>query len=206
MNPTPRPPSPSAMTRTLLSLALCVSSLALAAEPAKADEAIKKPLVGVIGSVRQSRDLAALKFFAIEDQGKYLCGDQWAKGTDAQHKEFQDGFLQLFGKIAFPKIRENFKNLDTILYEAAKAEGDRAEMASVILINHPLKKQELKLKYTVVKAGKDWKVLDVAVLGDSMLKGIRDDQVLPLLQEGGWPKLLDAMKTKNAELKDVVLK
>jgi len=32
-----------------------------------------------------------------------------------------------------------------------------------------------------------------------MLQGVRDDQVLPLLKEGGWDKLLKAMKDKLAE-------
>ena len=98
-------------------------------------------------------------------------------------------FHILFGKIAFPKVRQNFENLDTILYEKPQVSGNRAEVASTIRINHPLKKQELKLKYQVVKVGRSWKMLDVAVLGDSMLQGIRDDQVVPLLKEGGWDAL-----------------
>ena len=93
-----------------------------------------------------------------------------------------------------------------MLYDEPTLNGDKAEMASTILINHPMKKQELKVVYQLVKQGTAWKVVDVAVLGDSMLTGIRDDQVLPLLKEGGWDALLKAMREKNAELKDVVLK
>ena len=66
-------------------------------------------------------------------------------------------------------------------------------------IDHPVKKQELKLKYWVAQEKGQWKVVDVSVLGDSMLQGIRDDQVQPLLKEGGWDKLLKAMKDKLAE-------
>jgi phospholipid transport system substrate-binding protein len=69
-----------------------------------------------------------------------------------------------------------------------------------------MKKQELKVKYHLAKTKAGWQVVDVAVLGDSMLKGIRDDQVQPLLKEGGWDKLLKAMRDKVAELKDVPLK
>jgi phospholipid transport system substrate-binding protein len=39
-----------------------------------------------------------------------------------------------------------------------------------------------------------------------MLKGIRDDQIIPIMKEGGWDNLLKLMREKNAELKDVVLK
>ena len=140
------------------------------------------------------------------EQGKLMVADAWSKGTDAQRKEFQDLFLTLFGKIAFPKIRKNFENLDTVLYEEPTVEGDTAKIASTILINHPLKKQELKVKYQLVKQSSAWKVVDVAVLGDSMLIGIRDDQVQPLLKEGGWDALLKAMREKAAELKDIQLK
>lgn len=186
----------------LLSLAVVLSLPALAGPK---DE-LSKPLKTIVNSVRYGKDVAALKLFAGDEQGKFLVADSWAKGTDAQRKEFQDLFLQLFGKIAFPKIRKNFENLDTVLYDEPTVTEGTASIGSTILINHPLKKQELKLKYQLVKAGKDWKVVDVAVLGDSMLTGIRDDQVQPILKESGWDGLLKAMREKNAELKDIVLK
>ena len=97
-------------------------------------------------------------------------------------------------------MRENFKNLATINYDPAKVSGDGASVGSLILINHPLKKQELKLKYDVVKEGAAWKVKDVSVLGDSMLLGIRDDQVRPIMKEGGWDNLLALMRVKAKEL------
>lgn len=167
---------------------------------------VTKPLKTVINSVRYGKDLAALKQFAADEQGKLMVADSWAKGTDAQRKEFQDLFLQLFGKIAFPKIRKNFENLDTVLYDEPVITGTTATVASTILINHPLKKQELKVKYNLVKQGGAWKVVDVLVLGDSMLIGIRDDQVQPILKEGGWDALMKAMREKALEMKDVQLK
>lgn len=191
------------MNRTLLLAAtLAVAAPALAGPK---DE-VSKPLKVIVNSVRYGKDLAALKLFAGDEQGKFLLGDDWAKGTDAQRKEFIDLFHQLFGKIAFPKIRKNFENLDTVIYDEPTLTGDRASIPSTILINHPMKKQELKVKYELAKQGGQWKVIDVAVLGDSMLTGIRDDQIRPIYKDGGWDNLLKLMKDKNAELKDVVLK
>lgn len=189
--------------RATLSVALLLSLPALAATP---KDEVSKPLKTIVNSVRYGKDNAALKLFAAEEQGKMLVADSWAKGTDAQRKEFQELFMTLFGKIAFPKIRKNFENLDTVLYEEPTITGDTANIASTILINHPLKKQELKVKYQLVKQAGAWKVVDVAVLGDSMLTGIRDDQVQPILKESGWDGLLKAMRAKAAELKDVQLK
>ncbi len=188
--------------RTLL-IALTLSMTAVAATP---KDEVTKPLKVVINGVRYSKDLTALKNFAGEEQGKYLLGDDWAKGTDAQRKDFIDQFHQLFGRMAFPKIRKNFENLDTVLYDEPTITGDKADIASTILINHPLKKQELKVKFSLLKAAGGYKVIDVSVLGDSMLKGIRDDQITPIMKEGGWEHLLKLMRDKNTELKDVVLK
>ena len=183
--------------------AAALITLCLMASP---KEEVTKPLKTVVNSVRYGKDLLALKSFAGEEQGKVLVADEWAKGTDAQRKEFVDLFETLFAKIAFPKIRKNFENLDTVLYDEPVLKDDRADVSSTILINHPLKKQELKVKYQLIKNKAGWQVIDVAVLGDSMLKGIRDDQVQPLLKEGGWDKLLQAMRDKAAELKSVELK
>ena len=190
------------MRMTFLTALVLLSPPALAAPK---DE-LSKPLKTIINSVRYGKDLAALKAFAGDEQGKFMVADSWSKGTDAQRKEFQDLFLQLFAKIAFPKIRKNFENLDTVLYEEPTVTGDTAAIASTILINHPLKKQELKVKYTLIKQGPSWKVIDVAVLGDSMLAGIKEDQIQPILKEGGWDALLKAMREKASELKDVQLK
>lgn len=191
------------MTRTAaLALALVAAAPALAGPK----QEVSKPLQVIVNSVRFGKDLAALKNFAGEEQGKFLMGDDWAKGTDAQRKEFVELFHVLFGKIAFPKIRKNFENLDTVIYDEPTLTADHASIPSTILINHPMKKQELKVKYELIKQTGGYKVIDVAVLGDSMLTGIRDDQIKPLLKEGGWENVLKAMRDKAAEVKDVQLK
>jgi phospholipid transport system substrate-binding protein len=176
------------------------------AGPALANEAVVKPLKTVVGSVRYGKDLAALKHFAAEEQGRLLLGEEWGKATEAQRKEFSELFGVLFAKLAFPKVRQNFEHLETVLYDAPKVEGDKAEVGSTIVILHPMKKQELRLRYQLVKDKAAWKVVDVTVLGDSMLKGIRDDQIKPIMAEGGWDNLLTLMRAKVKELEKVPLK
>lgn len=162
-------------------------------------EDVSKPLKVVVNSVRYGKDTQALALFAGEEQGKALLAEDWGKASEAQRKEFTQLFQKLFSRLAFPKIRKNFEHLDTVLYEEPAVQGERATMGSTILINHPLKKQELKVKYELVNQ-KGWRVVDVAVLGDSMLKGIRSDQIVPLMKEGGWEALLKAMRDRAAEL------
>lgn len=196
------------MTRSLVRSALTLGCL-LAASTAFAatkNPEVVKPLSTVVNSIRYERDLSALKQLAGEEQGRFLLGADWDKGTAEQKKAFVSLFHTLFGKIAFPKVRENFKHLESVTYEDPKIEGNKAEVASTILILHPLKKQELKVKYQVVKLGNAWKLVDVAVLGDSMLKGIRDDQIVPIMKDGGWDNLLKLMREKAKEVEGVKLK
>jgi phospholipid transport system substrate-binding protein len=193
------------MVRSLARPVLLLATL-LAVPAFAANEAVTKPVKTVVQSVRYGKDKLALQHFATDAQGAYLLGDDWQKGTDAQREEFKELFKELFAKMAFPRVRENFKNLANITYDEPKLSGDTATVGSVIFIDHPLKKQELKLKYTVVQDGKAWKVKDVAVLGDSMLQGIRDDQIRTLMGQGGWPRLLEVMRAKVQELKSVPLK
>jgi phospholipid transport system substrate-binding protein len=176
--------------------ALTLSLPALAAPP----DPITKPVQTVVQSVRYGKDKKALEHFGGEQQARFLIGEEWDKATAEQRKEFIQLFHNLFAKIAFPKVRENFKNLETINYDKPEVTGEEAKVASTVVINHPMKKQELKLKYALAKDKAGWKVVDVAVLGDSMLTGIRDDQVRPLLKEGGWDALLKAMREKDKEL------
>lgn len=183
--------------------ALLSAGTAVAAGPQ--DAAVKKPVTAIIGNVRQSRDVKALENFHLEEQGKLLVGDEWAKGTDAQRKEFKELFSRIFGKVAFPKIRENLKHLATMPFGAIAVEGDRAKVEQLLVILHPLKKQELKVKYEIAKDKNAWKVVDVSVLGDSMLAGVRE-QIVPIMKDGGWDGLLKVMRAKDAELKDVKLK
>lgn len=188
------------MNLRLRSLALLATlSLAMPALAAP-NEPITKPVKTVVQSVRYSKDDLALKQLANEAQGRFLLGDDWDKGTDAQRKEFTRLFNSLFSKIAFPKVRENFKNLASITYDEPAIAGEKAQVKSTVVIEHPLKKQEMELRYSVVKEQGAWKVLDVAVLGDSMLTGIRDDQVRPIMAQGGWDNLLKLMSAKEAEL------
>jgi phospholipid transport system substrate-binding protein len=177
----------------LAALALALPALAAPAEKA-GDKAPIKPLTTLISGVRYGKDALALQQFDGEAQGRYLFGEDWAKGTPAQQKEFTRLFHAVLAKRAFPEMREKFKYLQAVQYEDPKVQGEQATVGSTILILHPMKKQEMKVKYTVVKGAGGWKVLDVSTLGDSLLMGLRDEQVRPLLQEGGWEAVMKALR------------
>jgi phospholipid transport system substrate-binding protein len=189
-----------------IAVSVCLVILAVATAVAAPAGDPSKPIKTIIGSVRQGRDRAALKLFAADAQGLALLGDDWAKATDAQRSEFTSLYQTLFAKIVFPKLRENFKTLSSITYEPAKIAGNTATLSSTIILDHPMKKQELKVRYTLVKLKAGWLAVDAEVLGDSILAGLRDDQIAPLVKQGGWDALLAAMRKKADELKNVPLK
>lgn len=165
-----------------------------------ADKAVQKPVKTLIGAVRYSKDALALKHVDGVAQGEFLLGDKWATGSDAQRAEFAALFPELFGAVAFPRIRGDFEHLETILYDRPKVSGDRAELSSTLVILHPAKKQELKATYALRRHGKAWRVVDVTVApSPSMLTTLRDDQVGPIFAEGGWDKLLELLRARAAE-------
>lgn len=184
-------------------LAFLVAAVALAASPAYADPAVEKTLKSLVTAVRYGKDDLAIKNLDGATQGELLLEAEWAKGTPEQRAKFTTLFHKLFAAIAFPNIRDNFKHLETTLYEKPAIEGDKGSIVSTIVILHPLKKQEIKVKYDMHKDKGGWKVVDVTVLGSggaSMLTDIRKDQVQPLFKQGGWDKLLTAMETRLAQI------
>lgn len=156
----------------------------------------------LINSVRYGQDAAALAFLDGDTQARQLLGPAYDQGTPEQRAEFVRLFHQIFAGVAFPKMRESFEHLTTITYDAAEVKSGRIELGSVIHIQAGPKEQELRVRYWVSEgAGGPSRVVDVTIQGDkSMLTNIHDDQIQPILAEGGWPKLLDLMRTRAKEL------
>jgi phospholipid transport system substrate-binding protein len=188
--------------RAAVAIGLAVG-VGLAARPARADDAIEKPINVLVKSVRYNKGDIALKQLDGETQGKVLLGAEWAKGMPGQRAEFVSLFHQLFAGLAFPKIQSNLQNLSTILYEKPVTTGDKSTIVSTIVIDHPLKKEEMKVQYDLHKTKDGWKVVDVVVLGvgsKSMLTTVKD-QIDHLYKEGGWDNLLKKMRERAASLK-----
>lgn len=190
---------------TLRTATVVVAFLAAGQAFAAKDPAVTKPVNTLIQAIKQGRDELALKQFATEEQGKRLVSEaEWAKATPAQKKEFQELFQKLFAALGFPNFRENFKYLDAINFAGTSPTATGALADSVIVLDHPMKKQELKVKFELLKAGGGYKVVDAGIQGmgmDSMLKSIRDDNKLPeIVARDGFEGLLKIMRERLAEV------
>lgn len=156
----------------------------------------------LINSVRYDQDKSALAFMDGETSARQLLGAAFDAGTAEQRAEFVQLFHQIFAGVAFPRMRDSFQHLTTITYDAPVVTAGQTELGSVIHIQAGPKEQELRVRFWVSK-GTDAKarVVDVTIQGDkSMLTNIRDDQVQPILAEGGWNKLLELMRARAKEL------
>lgn len=196
--------SPLLVTLALLfGMTVALPGPAMAKKRGNKKGGIEKPVSVVISAVRYGKDDLALKQMAGDAQAKFLLAEHYEKATQEERAEFAKLFHTLFAGLAFPKIRQNFEHLETILYADPKIEGDTGSVESTLLILHPVKKQEIKVRYDLVKDGGKWKVLDVQVLGTgrgSMLTNIRDEQVQPLIKDGGVAGLLTMMRQRAAEI------
>lgn len=176
-----------------------------AADPALSHPA-NKAVTSLVGSIRYGKYTMALKFMDGNAQGAFLLGADWAKGDDKQRAEFVTLFHTLFAKVAFPKMQANFEHIQTAVYEPAVVVGNKATVKSTLVVLHALKKQEFKLKYQLLQTGADCKLVDVDLLGESMLTGVRNEQIVPIMKEGGWTNLLDLLRKKAKSLEGVPLK
>lgn len=184
---------------------LCLAALLAAGPALAAGDAVGKPINTLVQAIKLERDELAFKQFASDEQGKRLVGEaEWAKATPEQKKEFIALFDKLFARLGFPKFREYFKYLDAVNVGQSKTAGAKAFADTVIVINHPLKKQELKVKFELLKAAGAWKVVDAEVQGmgmKSMITTIREDNGLPaLIQKGGVGALLEKMRQTLKEV------
>ncbi len=162
---------------------------------------VVKPIKQLIAAIRYSKDDLASGFIAHRRMCEMICGDAWKKYSADQQKEFVEGYAYIVRRVSFPKAREIFEHLDSLLHEVKKIEGDRADVKQLVVIFRNYKKEEITLEYVMERADGKWQVVDVVAEGESTLEGIREDQVEPLLKEGGNDLLLKKLRDKVAELK-----
>lgn len=179
-----------------------ITGLSMAPAHSKpADDDITKVVKTVFTNLRAEKGAKAFRLVDLDVVSRNLLQGDYQKSTEAQRKEFASLFQSLYIKINAPRMRETFKDLVSVMYDQPEVKNNEAWIGSLITIYHPLKKQEIKLKYSLLKGKKGWRVTDVAVLGSSVVQSIREDQIKPILEKEGIESLLKAMREKDAEWK-----
>jgi len=189
--------------RLVLSCALVLALFAPvhAQAASEADPAIKKSLTTLVNAIKYGKDDTAAQKVAFGAMAQGLLTDDWGKFSPAEQAELSRGLETIVRTLSFKKGREMFQYLDALLFEPARVEGNKAKTKSTIVVHRDLKKAEIIIDWVLVKEGDNWKVLDTVMLGESTLASLRDEQVKPLLKQGGPAAVMKALRDKVAEVK-----
>jgi phospholipid transport system substrate-binding protein len=180
-------------------LAFSAATLARAEGAASAAEA-QKPIKTLINAIRYNKDDLATKQIGYDVMVEKLMDTSWKDMSDADKKELTSGMEKLIRGISFPAGRDIFKYLDNVLYDPPRADGESIKVKSTVVIHRDLKKSEIVIDWVLARSGGQWKVYDTVMQGESTLAGIRDEQIKPLLKEGGVAAVKKAMNDKVAEV------
>lgn len=203
---------PTSLIRLWLAAAsLAVPVGAVAAPPASppASQRVAGPdasaaqtaVKGLVGAIRYGKDAAAQKRLGVETMAKSLLGATYER-MDAQDRgHFVRGLGELLVADSFPRGREMFHYLDALLFGAPARVGDQLHLPCTIVVHRELKKVEIPVTWVLGREDSAWKVVDIVAQNESTLAGIREEEVGPLMKDGGVPKLLQTLDARLARVK-----
>jgi phospholipid transport system substrate-binding protein len=180
---------------------VCSCVAASNAQAAAADDAaVQKTLKTLVNAIRYSKDDLALRQLNLAGMSQKLMGDAWGQMDEAQRKSFQNDLGRVLAGLSFSRGREIFQYLDAVLYAPVTIEGEQARCKSTVVIHRDLKKKEMPIEWVLSKEGGTYKVVDTIFLGESTAQGVREEQVAPLLKEGGVQAVIKALAAQVAKL------
>ena len=162
--------------------------------------AAQKAVRALVNAIRYNKDDLAVSKLNLVAMARVLLGDAWATATAAQQQDVVASLTTLLTRTSFPKGRELFAYLDALLFEAAQQRGSRIEVKTVVVVHRNLKKVELPIEWVLTRERGTWQVVDIISMNESTAEGIRDEEVAPLLQEGGVAKLIATMHERAARM------
>jgi len=186
------------LTAALLGATLLVAAPASAA-PASAKQ-VKKTLKTLITAIRYAKYDLAAKQLDVGEMVERLMADSWKKLSDADKQEMTTDFEKILRLTSFVKGHEMFEHLDAVLYDEPRDEDGTAKCKSTIVVHRNYKKTEIVIDWVLHQEGGSPRIYDIVMLGESTLDGIREDQVEPLLEDGGTAAVMKALRDKLKEL------
>ncbi|MFI5299392.1 MAG: phospholipid-binding protein MlaC [Polyangiales bacterium] len=132
----------------------------------------------------------------IDEMAKAALGDEWAKRTEAERKDFADTFRALVQN----SIR---KNLDKgtgydVVYKDEKPQGGDVLVETELKNKTDKREPPAQVDYVMRKKGSDFMVVDYITEGSSATNTWRQ-QVASTLKKGSWDDLMKKMKNKLAK-------
>ena len=180
--------------------ALGICFVSAPAQAAPSDQEAQKVIKTVLTTIRLGKDDLAAKQVSFPKMAEAMMQEAWSKASADQRKEIIAGLETLIRKISFAKGRDMFKHLDNVTYGKLKTSGGRVICPTTVVVHREYKKKEVVIDFVLVQDGGAWKIMDTIMLGESTAEGIYEDQVEPLVDEGGIEAVLAALRKKLKEV------
>lgn len=134
--------------------------------------------------------------FDFPIMAQWVLGSHWKDASDETRNEFIEQFRKLLVRTYATALLE-FSN-QTISYPDA----EDTQKGKTVLVRQSIEQtggEPIVLGYRLHKPGGEWKVLDVAVDGVSLVKTYRASFV-SIIKEGGIEGLISSLSEKNKEI------
>ena len=133
----------------------------------------------------------ALSILKVSEISQKALGKYWAKQSLKQQDQFQKLLGNLFVYVAFPSSAKFFADLD-LVYGKSKRKKDM--MVVPLTVIHE-KEGEVDIDFWLKQSSKNWLVVDVILVGISMLNNLRS-QYYKILKKNDFDELVRRMEKK----------
>jgi phospholipid transport system substrate-binding protein len=143
---------------------------------------------------RQQIRSVADEIFDWGETGKRALARHWQGRSESERKEFSSLFADLIERSYISKI-EQYSG-ERIEYAGETVEGDQATVRTKLVTKT---NTEIPIDYRMQKEGDRWRAYDVIIEGVSLVSNYRT-QFNRIIQQSGYPELVNKMKAKQEEL------
>lgn len=134
--------------------------------------------------------------FDFRQMSLNILGDEAKKRSAADLKWFEDSIKEIITKTVYPKAPEFLQGVK-ITYRSTLIDGSKATVPSTVA----KKGEKTDVNYSLVKAGSEWKVIDVSIDDESWVKTI-NDKMSKTLKEKGWVGVKDMINKRVKALNE----
>lgn len=131
----------------------------------------------------------------FSEMAKTALGAEFKNRTPEQVAWFDATLKEIITRTVYPEA-PNFLKAVKISYKTVKAEGEEARVSSIV----KQKGDQTEVSYKLKKFGDSWRVVDVAIDGESWVSTI-SEQVKKTLAKSSWSGLEDRLKKRLASLR-----
>ena len=122
-------------------------------------------------------------------------GHQWRKLSDAEKAEFSKEYKDfLYG--FYVKSMFKFKNSE-IVYRREITTGESGKLKTEVYYKEEGESRTATIEYVLNKTPKGWRISDVVIEGITLSLSYKD-VFSKMINEKGFPALIQELKTKNA--------